>query len=220
MPEDTASSEPPADPHEGQVIESAGAPPQVADAAVVMLHGRGSTANSILTLVDEFLHHGVMYLAPQAAHSTWYPRSGYAAFEANEPWLSSALSQVSRALQLAADADVPPERTLLLGFSQGGCLASEFVARNPRRYGGLVVLSGSLLGPETRTDYEGSLDGTPVFLGCSSDDPYVAPERIRESARVFERLEGDVEYRLYDDLGHAINDDEVRRIDALVENLL
>jgi phospholipase/carboxylesterase len=105
--------------HEGQPIETAGAPPQAADAAVVLLHGRGSTAESILTLIDEFLHQGGKYLAPQAAHRRWYPRSGYVPFEDNEAWLSSALDRVSSALDIAADAGVRPERTLLLGFSQG-----------------------------------------------------------------------------------------------------
>lgn len=208
------------DPHRGQPLETAGAPPQAADAAVVMLHGRSSTAKHILRLVDEFYHHGVMYLAPQAARRTWYPRSGYGPFEDNEPWFSSALGRVSDALGVAAEAGVPPERVLVFGFSQGGCLACEFVARNPRRYGGLVALSGSLLGPEIREGYGGSLDGTPVFLGCSEDDSYVPAGRVRESAAVFERLGGDATARLYDGLGHEINDDEMRRLDALVADLV
>ena len=213
------SGGPEADPHGGQPIETAGAPPQAATTAVVLLHGRGSTAQSILTLIDEFLHHGVMYLAPQAAHSSWYPRSGYAPLEDNEPGFSSALDHVDSALDVAGDAGVPPERVVLIGFSQGGCLASEFVARNPRRYGGLVVLSGSLLGTETTDTYEGVIDDTPVFLGCSSDDPYVSAERVQNSARVFERLGGDVTSRLYDELGHAINDDEIRMVNAFIERL-
>jgi phospholipase/carboxylesterase len=184
-----------------------------------MLHGRGSTAQSFLTLIDEFLHHGVMYLAPQAAHNSWYPRSGYAPLEDNEPWFSSALDHVDSALDMAADAGVPLERTVLLGFSQGGCLASEFVARNPRRYGGLVILSGSLLGTETSDTYEGTIDGTPVFLGCSSNDPYVPAERVRDSAQMFEGLGGDVTSRLYGDLGHAISDDEIRTINTFIERL-
>ncbi|WP_121820050.1 alpha/beta hydrolase [Halostella salina] len=213
------SSGPNERPHHGQPIETAGAPPQAAETAVVMLHGRGSTAQNMLTLIDEFLHHGVMYLAPQAAHSSWYPWSGEAPREDNEPWVSSALASIERAITIAADADIPPERTVFLGFSQGGCLASEYVARNPRRYGGLIVLSGSLLGPETSAEYDGSLDGTPVFFGCSSEDPYIAAERVRESADVFDRLGGDVESRLYDDLGHAINDDEIHEINAIIERL-
>lgn len=207
------------DPHGGQPVETAGAPLQAADAAVVLLHGRGSTARYFLRLIDEFLHHGVLYLAPQAAGSSWYPRPVDAPVEENEPWLSSALGRVSSALETAATAGVPPERTLLLGFSQGGCLAGEFVARDPRRYGGLVVLSGSLLGPAI-ADYEGSVDGTPVFLGCSEDDPHVRAERVRDSADAFERLGGDVRYRLYDGSGHAINDDEIGTIDRFVGRLV
>ncbi len=177
------------DPHGGLPIEMAGAPRQAANAAVILLHGRGSSTETILRLADEFHHHGVLYLAPRASRSRWYPRSGYAPLAENEPWFTSALGRVSESLEKADAAGVPPERTLILGFSQGACLASEFVARHPRRYDGLVAFSGSLLGPETRTDYEGSLDGTPVFFGCSEDDPYVRPERIHESERVFEALE-------------------------------
>ncbi|WP_252699624.1 alpha/beta hydrolase [Natronosalvus vescus] len=226
------------DPHRDQPIETAGAPPQAAEAAVVMLHGRGSTAKYILRLVDECYHHGVLYLAPQAAHRTWYPRSmslegaksaAGSGVEAEgdtdavtytHPWFDSALAHVSTALDTAADAGVPLERTLLFGFSQGGALASEFVARTPRRYGGLVVFSGGLLEPEHRGRETGSLEGTPVFLGCSDDDPYVPAERVRESARVLEALGGDVTVRLYDGLGHEINDDEMQTLDTLVGNLL
>ena len=207
------------DPHAGQPIETAGAPPRAATAAVVMLHGRGSTASVILRLVDEIYRRGVIYVAPQAAGRRWYPRSAYAPPEANEPWFGSARSLVSRALETAADAGISPERTLLFGFSQGGCLASEFVARNPRRYGGLVALSASLMGPETGR-YGGTVDGTPAFFGCSDDDPYVPGERVRESAATFERLGAAASYRLYEELGHAINDDEIRRVQESIDGLV
>jgi phospholipase/carboxylesterase len=213
-------SDPDADLHRGQPIESAGAPPRAADAAVIMLHGRGSSARWFLRLIDEFLHHGVMYLAPQAAGRSWYPRPGDAPLDANEPWLSSAFARVGDAIRVATDADVPVDRVLLLGFSQGAGVVSEYVVRTPRRYGGLVALSGSLLGPEISRADEGSIDGTPVFFGCSSDDPHVPPERVRDSASVFEGLGGEVTCRLYDDLGHAINDDEIHTIDAFVGRLL
>ncbi len=205
------------DPHGSLTIDMAGASKQAANAAVILLHGRGSNTETILRLAD--YHHGVLYLAPRAARNRWYPRSGYAPIEDNEPWFTSALGRVSESLTKAGAAGVPPERTLILGFSQGACLASEFVARHPRRYGGLVVLSGSLLGPEIKTDYQGSLDGTPVFFSCSEDDPYVSSERIHDSQQVFEALDGNVTTRLYSDLGHAINDDEIRRINVLVEQL-
>ncbi|WP_042666574.1 alpha/beta hydrolase [Haloferax sp. ATB1] len=227
------------DPHEGQEIATAGAPPQVADAAVVMLHGRGSKARHVLTLVDEFLHRGVMYLAPQAAGSSWYPAPATSPTERNEPWLSSALGRVSAALDIAADAGIPPERVVFFGFSQGACLAAEFAVRNPRRYGGLVALSGGLLGPDlaSRTDGDGGndgdgddgdnnghvadtcLDGTPVFFGSGRDDTRVEADRVEASARVFSTLGADATSRLYEGLGHAINDDEIRVIDSFIERL-
>jgi len=202
--------------HRGQPIESAGAPPEAADAAVIMVHGRGATARSFLTLIDEFLHHDVMYLAPQAARNTWYPRSGYAPTEANEPWFSSALDRVKAALETATTAGIPPERVVLFGFSQGAGVVSEYAARNPRRYGGLIALSGSLLGPETSHAYDGTIDGTSVFIGCGSNDPYVSAERIHETASVFEQLVGDVTVELYEELGHAITDDEIQLINSFV----
>jgi phospholipase/carboxylesterase len=205
--------------HRERRIESSGAPPQAAEAAVVLLHGRGATTRGVLDLVEEFYHRGVLYLAPQATHNRWYPALGFGPLEHNEPWLSAALARVDDALGMAADAGIPPERTLLFGFSQGACLAAEFVARTPRRYGGLVALSGGLLG-ERVGEYEGSLDGTPVFLGCSATDPYVSAERVRATAAVFEALDGRVTTRLYEDLGHAINDEEMHRTDALVGDLL
>ena len=207
-------------PHQGQPIETAGTPQQAAEAAVVTLYGRGSTAKQILRLVDEINHHGVAYLAPQAANNTWYPHSGFAPFEDNEPWFSSALDHVSSALEMAADAGVAPERTILLGFSQGGRLASEFVARNARRYGGLVVLSGSLLGPEPTDDYVGSIDCTPVFLGCGTDDSWVAAERAHETAHVLDEIGGNVTKQLYEGMGHSIDDDEVQVINTFIEQLI
>lgn len=225
------------DPHEGQEIATAGAPPQVADSAVVMLHGRGSNARHALTLVDEFLHRGVMYLAPQAAGSSWYPAPATSPIERNEPWLTSALGRVSAALDIAEDAGIPPERVVCFGFSQGACLATEFALRNPRRYGGLVALSGSLLGPDIggRTDGRGgndgddsdgdrdghtsdnNLDGTPVFFGSGRDDPRIDADRVEASARLFAERGADATSRLYEELGHAINDDEVRVINSFIE---
>lgn len=118
-------------PHREQPIETAGAPPQAAEAAVILLYGRGSTARAILRHIDDLYHHGVMYLAPQAARNRWYPHSGYAPFERNEPWFSSALERVAAAVDEAAAVDIPPEKILYFGFSQGACLGCEFVARKP-----------------------------------------------------------------------------------------
>jgi phospholipase/carboxylesterase len=203
--------------HEGQSPKWAGAPRRVADAAVVALHGRGSTAGSILRLADEFHEHGVAYVAPQARRNSWYPHSFLAPVERNEPALSSAICAVDTAVADVTEGGIPHERIVLLGFSQGACLAAEYVARNPRRYGGLVVLSGGLVGPEGTTfDHEGDLRGTPVFLGCSDVDPHVPVERVHESRALFERLGGDVTERIYEGMAHTVNDDEV----AFVRDLL
>lgn len=209
----------PEEPHGDQHIETAGAPRQVAEAAVVMLHGRGSTASHTLRLIDEFLHHGVMYLAPQAHGKSWFPRSILAPVEKNEPWFSSALSLVSDCVERATSAGIPQDRVILYGFSQGGCLAAEFAARTPTRYGGVVVLSGSLMGPDIAV-CEGSLDGTPVFLGCGEDDKYVPANRVRASGEALEQQGANVTTTLYAGLDHAINDDEIAMINEFIEDVL
>ena len=209
-------------PHQGQPVKHAGAPLRVADAALVLLHGRGATAESILDLADELGVHGVAAVAPQAQYNRWYPQSFLAPLETNEPELSSALHAVDDVVSELVERGVPPDRIVIGGFSQGACLAAEYVARNPRQYGGLVVLSGGLVGPgETGFDHTGDLAGTPVFLGCSDVDPHVPLERVHESRDVFERLGGDVTERVYEGMAHTVNDDEVAflrdRLQTLVE---
>ncbi|WP_254545542.1 alpha/beta hydrolase [Halomarina pelagica] len=209
-------SDPPG-PHQRQPLASGGAPLDAADAAVVLVHGRGATAESILEMAGEFQARGVAYLAPQAAGNSWYPYSFLAPTEENEPGLSSGLRAVGDAVETAADAGIPAGRVVLVGFSQGACLASEFVARNARRYGGLAVLSGGLIGPEgTPRDYDGSLDGTPVFLGCSDADPHIPLERVKETTRVLESLNGDVTERIYPGMGHGVNREELDAVGELV----
>jgi predicted esterase len=135
-------------PHQGQPVLAAGAPLDQARAAMVLIHGRGASAQDILSLTDELSQPDVAYLAPQAAGNTWYPYSFLAPLSSNEPYLSSALDVVAALLEHIAAAGIPAERTLLLGFSQGACLSLEFVARNARRYGGVAGLSGGLIGPD------------------------------------------------------------------------
>lgn len=204
-------------PHQGQPVKRAGASLDNATAAVVMLHGRGAQAESMLALADELGHDDVTFLAPQAAGNTWYPNSFLAPLEQNEPGLSSGLDAISETLDELETASIPVERTILLGFSQGACLASEYVARHARRYGGLAALSGGVIGPDgTPRDYEGSLDGTPVFLGCSDRDPHIPLERVHETADVFRDLDGDVTEEIYEGMGHTIIDDEVEAVRELV----
>jgi len=188
----------------------AGRPLQEAEAAVVMIHGRGATAESILTLAEEVGHPGLACVAPQAPGFTWYPLSFLAPLEQNEPHLSAALRTLEEVLAEVAAAGIPPERTVLLGFSQGACLALEFTARHAQEYGGVVALSGGLIGPPgTPREYAGSFDGTPVFLGCSDRDPHIPEERVHESAEVFRRMGARVTERIYPGLGHTVNEDEI-----------
>jgi phospholipase/carboxylesterase len=198
----------PSDPHANGPVLNAGVPLEEARAAMVMIHGRGATAESILTLVPAVDPGGIAYLAPQASGGAWYPFGFMSPIEKNEPGISSGMLVIERLLATIQKAGIPLERTLLLGFSQGACLSSEFVARNATRYGGLCALSGGLIGPDdTPRDYAGSLDGTPVFLGCSDIDFHIPAGRVRESAEVLERLGGQVTMRLYEGMCHTVNED-------------
>jgi predicted esterase len=205
------------DPHAGQPVRAAGTPLDAANVAMVMVHGRGASAESILTLASALAMEGVAFLAPQAAGGTWYPNGFMAPIERNEPGITSGMCAIGRVVDAIADAGIPPERTLLLGFSQGACLATEYAARHTRRYAGVAGLSGGLIGPDgTPRDYPGSLDGTPVFLGCSDVDGHIPAPRVRESADVLRRLGGDVTMRLYPGMGHLVNDDEIEAVRTML----
>lgn len=196
--------------HSGGIAASAGASLDAADAAVVMLHGRGDSAGGILALARHLERPGVAFVAPQAAGGAWYPNTFLAPVASNEPWLSSALDTVGRVIAEIAGAGIPAERTVLLGFSQGACLASEYAARHARRYGGLVVLSGGLIGPDgTARDHAGSLGGTPVLVGCSDVDPHIPVARVHHTSAVLGRMGGVVDERIYPGFGHAVNEDEI-----------
>jgi predicted esterase len=188
---------------------------------MVMVHGRGASAESILTLAPQVSAPGIAFLAPQAAGGTWYPYGFMSPIERNEPGISSGMRAIARGLDQIAAAGIDPERTLLLGFSQGACLATEVAARHARRYGGVACLSGGLIGPdETPRDYPGSLAGTPVFLGCSDVDSHIPAERVRDSAGILRDLGGEVTMRLYPGMGHLVNDDEIAEVRRMVASVL
>lgn len=204
-------------PHQGLPLAAAGKPLAEARGAVILIHGRGASAESILELAAYLPQPDLAWLAPQAADSTWYPYSFLAPLEKNEPYLSSALARVTEVVALAEAAGLPPERIFLGGFSQGACLASEFVARNARRHGGLIAFSGGLIGPDgTPRDYAGSLSGMPVFIGCSDVDPHIPVGRVHETAAVLARLGATVDSRIYPRMGHTINQDEMDAAAALL----
>lgn len=209
------------DPHRDQPLRLAGEPLARARAALIMIHGRGARAENILETANDLPQAGLAFLAPQAAGDSWYPNRFLAPLADNEPWLSSALARIESVLAQVAQAGLPPERTLLLGFSQGACLTLEFAARHARRYGGVVGLSGGLIGPEgTSRAYPGSLAGTPVFLGCSDVDPHIPKGLVHEAADVFRRLGGEVTERLYPNHDHSINPDELERVRAIIDGML
>lgn len=206
--------------HQGQPVRLIGEPLATAKAAMVMIHGRGATAESILELVNEIHQPGFAYLAPQAANNTWYPNPFLAPIPSNEPWLTSALAVVGDVLKQVEAAGIAAEHTMLLGFSQGACLTLEFTARNARRYGGVAGLTGGLIGPDgTPRDYAGSLDGTPMFLGCSDVDFHIPKARVDESAAVLRRMGATVTERLYANMGHTVNEDEIAFVREMMRAL-
>src|SRR3989454_1989020 len=203
----------------GQRVLAAGEPIASARAAMILLHGRGATAEDILTIAAEVQQPGWAYLAPQAAGNAWYPNPFTAPLESNEPYLTAALEMVSKLVE-RVEARVPAQRTILLGFSQGACLTLEWAARNARRYGAVVGLSGGLIGPDgTPRDYPGTFDATPLFLGCSDVDPHIAMHRVLEAADVFKRMGGDVTVRLYPGMGHMVGPEEIAIVRGLVESI-
>ena len=207
-------------PHRNARVLSAGAPLANAKAAIILVHGRGATAESILPLADAFGRDDIAYVAPQAAGDTWYPQSFLAPIAENEPFLSSALDLLAGLLARLADSGFSAERVGIVGFSQGACLASEFAARNARRYGCVIAFTGGLIGPPGHPrEYAGGFDGTPVFLGCSDVDPHVPLARVRETASVFERLGAEVDERIYPGMGHTVNADEISAATAVLGRL-
>src|SRR5215217_3499069 len=205
-------------PHGGQRVLMGGAPHDSARGGLVAIHGRGACAEDIFALAKEVVPPDIAIFAPQAAGNTWYPYRFLEPTERNEPYLSSALRIVADLIAQIGEGDIPPERVALLGFSQGACLALEAAARNARRYAGLIGFSGGLIGPPgTSFDFAGSLDGTPVFLGCSDVDSHIPMERVEESAVALERLGAAVDVRLYPGMGHTINREELEAARTILD---
>ena len=209
------------DPHKGQPLIHSGADLADAKLAMIMLHGRGASARDILSLSEIIDLDGIAYLAPDAADSSWYPLSFLAPLEDNQPGVESALRLIADILGMAIVNDLTPDRVAILGFSQGACLALEFAARHPDRYAGIFALSGGLIGDTIdESRYRETLEETPVFLGCSDIDPFIPLERVQESSIVMRRLGADVTERIYPNLAHTVNDDEVRQIRTILGQAL
>ena len=198
------------DPHRDAPISHAGAPLSEAVGAVVLLHGRGGSARDILSVGGALDTPQLAYLAPEASGNTWYPYSFLAPIEENEPWLSFALSKVKSTVQVALEAGIAAERIVICGFSQGACLSTEFVARNPQRYAGLIAFTGGLVGPEGwDLAHPGDLAGTPAFFGSGDPDPHVPWSRVQESADILAGMGAVVTARRYPGRPHTVSADEL-----------
>jgi phospholipase/carboxylesterase len=207
-------------PHQQSYTATGGMDPAEAKAAMIMVHGRGATAESILTLADEFGDHGLHLAAPQASQFQWYPYSFLAPTERNEPGLSSGLQAIWDLKQELNGKGFSDEQIIFLGFSQGACLASEFVARHPAKYGGLIAFSGGLIGDSVNAEnYSGSLDGVPIFMGCSDIDHHIPEERVHESAAVFKKLGAEITVNIYPGMGHTVNQDEIEHALTIIQSV-
>jgi phospholipase/carboxylesterase len=207
-----------ADPHADQALVTAGAPALAADVAVVACHGRGATAQGILNLLDPVYRHGVRFIAPQARRNSWFPRPATDPRATNEPALTSSVDRVAVALESAREIGIPPERTVIGGFSQGASVVAEFARRRPSRYGGVFLLSGGVPGgPNDDLAPVGNLSGTPVFVGFGEDDPRLDRDHITETARAFARAGGDVTERRYPGVGHEVTDNEFDAVQAMLD---
>ncbi|MBK9123010.1 MAG: dienelactone hydrolase family protein [Chloroflexi bacterium] len=208
------------DPHGSIEVLHTGAPIESANRALILIHGRGSTAREILTLAPEFAVADFAVLAPQATGNVWYPQRFMRPVEENEPYLSSALAAVDRLVQHLGDNGIPPERIAIGGFSQGACLTTEYAARHPRRYGAILAFSGGLIGDANKPlpiHHPGTpLAGTPVFIGCSDVDSHIPIERVDETASILSTMGGEVDKRIYPGMGHTINQDEIEAAAALL----
>jgi predicted esterase len=213
-------------------VVQAGRPFGQAPVVAIMVHGRGAGPENILDLVPALGQSNVTYLAPAAANRTWYPYSFMADIAKNEPHLSSALSVLAALVEQVESAGIARDHIVMLGFSQGACVTTEFVIRNASRFGGIVAFSGGAIGPPGTTwaaegakstdnanSGVGTFDGTPIFFGCSDVDAHVPADRVRESAEVCARMGADVTTRIYPGMGHLVNDDEIAWAQALLGRL-
>lgn len=217
-----SKSDPFSGPHQNQNITQVGPNLKDTKAVMIMIHGRGASAESITGLANEFNHNNeITFLAPQANGFTWYPYSFLVPTDQNQPGLNSGLQAIFDLVEKVEMEGVSKENIFILGFSQGACLATEFVARHPGKYAGIIALSGGLIGDAvTPNNYFGDLKQTPVFLGCSDVDPHIPKERVDETEQVLKELGAKVEKKIYPGMGHLVNEDEIAEIQKMLNSRL
>ncbi|HXK59174.1 MAG TPA: alpha/beta fold hydrolase [Acidobacteriota bacterium] len=197
-----------------------GSPLETAKGAMVLLHGRGGSAADMRNLARRFESPEIAFIAPEAPGNSWYPFPFMSPLEKNEPYLTQSLNRVRALLSELKDGGLEPSQVCLLGFSQGACLALEFVARHRDYCSTVIGLSGGLIGPPGTPRYPGeSLTGITVFLGCGDQDSHIPVERVDETAGFFQTAGASVEKRIYSGMGHIINSDEIERIRQIIARL-
>jgi phospholipase/carboxylesterase len=202
--------------HQKKIV-TAGKKLSEADKVLIMIHGRGGSAEDILSLASYLSVDDFALLAPQATNNTWYPYSFMAPPKQNEPWLSSALSLLQEVVEDVERAGIPSSNIYFLGFSQGACLTLEFVTRNAKQYGGVVAFTGGLIGDKIYPEnYKGSFNNTPVFIGSSDPDMHVPVERVYATANIMKDMQADVTEKVYHNMGHTISQDEIDQANKLV----
>ena len=205
--------------HQGQPVKTLGTKLETAKAAMILLHGRGDSAQGILSLVPEIMMDGFAYGAPNAAGQTWYPNRFIEPIARNEPYLSSALEVVHNLVEHVRE-HVAKEKIIILGFSQGSCLALEYAARTGGRFGAIIGLSGGLIGDVLEPTRYKDLESTPVFLGCSDVDAHIPKSRVDETAVMLEGFGAKVDKRIYPNFGHSVNADELEAVRELMGTLI
>lgn len=202
--------------HTKKVIK-AGTQTGEATKALVMLHGRGGSAEDILGLTQYLPVNDFALFAPQATNNTWYPYSFLAPLNENEPWLSGALKVVNEVVADIEAGGIKKENIYFLGFSQGACLTLEYVTRNAARYGGVVAFTGGLIGDQIYIkNYTGDFAGTPVFIGTSDPDPHVPVARVLASTAILTDMHAQVTQKIYKNMGHTISQDEIDQVSELI----
>lgn len=188
-----------------------------AEKALIMVHGRGGSAEGIMEFSEHLKVDDFAILAPQATNNTWYPHSFLAPVAQNEPWLSSALEMISQTIQTALDAGIKPESIYFFGFSQGACLSLEFLARNARQYGGAVAIIGGVIGQEiVRSNYRGDFHQTPVLLTSSAPDFHVPVERVLDTAGLFNEMNASITTKVFENAGHTIHQAQIDLANELI----
>lgn len=189
-----------------------GTPLASARGVVILVHGRGSSAEDITGLIRAFdpaVTPRLAFLAPEAAHNSWYPQRFLAPPAHNEPWLSSALTVIDTLVAEALAAGIPSERIALAGFSQGACLVLEYAARHPRRYAFVAGLSGALIGPTDIARDRVNLLSTPVLLGCAEADAHIPLEHVEHSATALAAFNAQVTKHIFPGSAHTVFPSEI-----------